>query len=177
MDPSVEDSVVEDSLEDSDATVLLLSLLVEDVIIISLEVVSDEEMVELISVVDEAVSSLTSSMLLSDDEVGCVDDSEDSCSVDVLLELSFIIDEVVESSAIELVDDELSAIGSLEVLGAKVIDALGERLVVEGSSKGEEDWISDEERVAVMLSERELEILVLSPPRGSLTASCTNCWS
>lgn len=130
---------MEDSLEYSEATVLLLSLLVEDVIFISLEVVSDEERVELISVVDEAVSSLASSVLLSDDEVGCVDDSDASCSVDVLLELSIVIDEVVESSTTELVDDVRSAIDSLEVLGAKVIDALSERLVVEGSSDDKED--------------------------------------
>lgn len=85
MNPSVEDSVVEDSLEDSEATVLLLSLLVKNVIIISLDVVSDDEVKELISVVDKVVSSLTSALLLSDDEVGCVDDLDDSCSVDELL--------------------------------------------------------------------------------------------
>lgn len=70
----------------------------------------------------------------------------------------------------------LSAIDSLEVLGAKVIDALGERLVVEGSSEDEENWVSDEEAVAVLLSAREVGILVLSVPKGSLTPSCMNCW-
>lgn len=170
------DDVVDSSVDDETSKVVLLSLLEED----SVEVVLSTSVAE-----DEPVVSLVeSSVLLSDDEVG-------SSRLDVLLCVSVISSEdVVVKSPIELVDDSLSVyndsallstvdveeLDSLEVLGARVIDGLGEGLSVEETASSEdedeEDSVPVEEFVDRVLDWASVEEAVLSVSR-SLTASCT----